>query len=306
MIQRTAGGQRGADRADAVAPGGRAEHDRQAEHGQADAVPAVLGGERFGLVRTGDRAGQPTGAAGEQVPGARADLDRARGGVPGRRTVSEGSDVVALDRLDGQLLRLGDRRQVLGRGGAVHHRRAGGHAASVCSGIGRDRRVGGGIEGAEVDRPGREQVLRELAAGTATGLRLVGDVVVLVVVVVVVLVVGVPEEPVADLAEPFGDLVHRGGGDDQQAEERHQHEQDDGDDRADAGHERRADGPAEQPPEPGPAALGIGVRAEHLGDADHRGASSRTSRSAAGRGTPGAGRCAAAAARRRRGRRARP
>ena len=50
---------------------GRAQHDRQAQHGQADAVPAVLGGQRFGLLRAGDRAGQAAGAAGEQVPARR-------------------------------------------------------------------------------------------------------------------------------------------------------------------------------------------------------------------------------------------
>ena len=48
------------------------EHDRQAEHGQADAVAAVLGRERLGLLRAGDRAGEAAGAAGEQVPAAAA------------------------------------------------------------------------------------------------------------------------------------------------------------------------------------------------------------------------------------------
>ena len=68
MIQRTAWATPAPDRADAVAPGGRAEHDRQAEHGEADAVPAVFGGQRFGLFRARDRTGQPAGATREQAP----------------------------------------------------------------------------------------------------------------------------------------------------------------------------------------------------------------------------------------------
>ena len=48
------------------------------EHGQADAVPAVLGGERLGLLRAGDRAGQAAGAAGEQVPAAATTRQRPR------------------------------------------------------------------------------------------------------------------------------------------------------------------------------------------------------------------------------------
>ena len=73
MIQRTAVGQAGADRADAVAPRRGAQHDRQAEDGQADAVAAVLGRERLGLLRPGDRPGEAAGAAGEQVPAAAGD-----------------------------------------------------------------------------------------------------------------------------------------------------------------------------------------------------------------------------------------
>ena len=67
------------DRADAVAPRGRAEHDRQAQHGQADAVPAVLGGQRLGLLRAGDRAGEAAGAAGEQVPAPPATIPKRPG-----------------------------------------------------------------------------------------------------------------------------------------------------------------------------------------------------------------------------------
>ena len=55
-----------ADGADPVAPGGGAEHDRQAEHGEADAVPAVFGGSGSASSGTGDRAGQPSGAAGSR------------------------------------------------------------------------------------------------------------------------------------------------------------------------------------------------------------------------------------------------
>ena len=63
-------GQADTDGADPVAPGGRAQDDRQPQHGQADAVPAVLGGERLGLLRAGDGPGEATGAAGEQPPAA--------------------------------------------------------------------------------------------------------------------------------------------------------------------------------------------------------------------------------------------
>ncbi len=65
-----AAGEACADRADAVAPGRGAEHDRQAEDAEADAVPTVLRGERLGLVRARDRAGQAAGAAGQQAPAA--------------------------------------------------------------------------------------------------------------------------------------------------------------------------------------------------------------------------------------------
>jgi hypothetical protein len=61
-------GQADTDRADPVAPGGRTQDDRQPQHGQADAVAAVLGGERLGLLRAGDGPGEATGAAGEQPP----------------------------------------------------------------------------------------------------------------------------------------------------------------------------------------------------------------------------------------------
>ena len=71
--------------------------------------------------------------------------------------------------------------------------------------------------------------------------------VVLVVVVLVVVVVVAAQQAVTELAEPLGDLVDGRRGDDEQAEEGQQGEEDDGDDRADAGRERRADGPAEQP-----------------------------------------------------------
>ena len=76
------GGDAGADRADAAGPHARAEHDGQAEHGEPDAVAAVLGGERLGLVRAGDRAGQPAGAAGDSASRA-ADQPE-----PGRRPAS--------------------------------------------------------------------------------------------------------------------------------------------------------------------------------------------------------------------------
>ena len=78
MIQRTPAGQRDADRPDPVAPGGRADDDGQPEDGEADAVAAVLGGQRLGLVRAGHRAGQAAGAAGEQVPAAAGDAARGR------------------------------------------------------------------------------------------------------------------------------------------------------------------------------------------------------------------------------------
>ena len=177
-------------------------------------------------------------------------LERARGGVPGPQHGQRGQHVVALDRLDGQLLAARDRRQVLRRAGPVDHRRP--RAAvrsSVCSGSvvsvasaaasSAPRSIG-----PVVSRSSESDLRRNAAAGRR--LRLVVVLVVVVLVVVLVVVVAA-EQPVGELAQPLGDLVHRGGGDDQQAEERQQGEQDDGDDRAHAGDQRRADGPADQP-----------------------------------------------------------
>ena len=74
-------GQGYAHRADAVAPGGGAQDDGQAEHGQAHAVAAVLGRERLGLLRSGDGPGQAAGPAGEQPPGAAGGAPQVEAGV---------------------------------------------------------------------------------------------------------------------------------------------------------------------------------------------------------------------------------
>ena len=173
--------------------------------------------------------------------------------------------------------------------------------------LGRDRRVGGGVQRAEVDRAGLEQVLRQRLAAGAAPRGLVRLVVLLVVVVLVVVVVAA-EQAVGELAQPLGDLVHRGGGDDQQAEEAEQGQQDDGDDRADAGAQRRADGPAEQAAGAGDAAAaGRRPWPSDLGDAERPTAIMRQpadDQPAARLGARRRG--AAAAARRRRGRRAAP
>ena len=222
----------------------------------------------------------------------------------GPQHVERGQDVVPGDRLDGELLRLVDRRQVLRRVGPVDDRRAqrGVHRR------GDDRRVDRGVRGAEVDRAGGEQVLRQGLPAEAATLRrrLLLVLVVLLVVVLVVLVVVAAQQPVGQLTEPLGDLVDRCRGDDEQAEERQEHEQDDGDAGADAGSQRRADGPADQAARAGQARLGVGRGADDLRDGRARRRPCRSSRSPGARAPPGGGRGGAAAARRRRGRRAAP
>ena len=158
---------------------------------------------------------------------------------------------------------------------------------------GRDGGVGRVVERAEVDRAGGEQVLRQRLPAEAAALRgLLRLVVLVLVVVLVVVVVAAPQQAVADLAEPLGDLVHGRRGDDEQAEEGEQRQEDDGDDGADPGGQRRADGPADQPTGAVLAVLRVGAGCRGSGRCRAPRRCCRASRSPAGRGPPGAGRCA--------------
>ena len=109
---------------------------------------------------------------------------------------------------------------------------------------------------------------------------------VLVVLVVVLVVVVAAQQPVGELAQPLGDLVHRGGRGHQQAEEGEQAQQDDGDDGADAGDQRGADRPADQATGARPAHPRVGRRPDDVGDAEHRGDQAQP---ADGQAAPGLG-----------------
>ena len=130
-------GQTGADRADAVAPRRGAEHDRQPEDGEADPVAPVLGGQRFGLLRPGDRPGETTGAAGQQVPAAADHAPQAGralllGGTAGRGTLG-GRPLLARSRRAGASApggRRSARRRGAGRHASDGNRRSAGLPAS--------------------------------------------------------------------------------------------------------------------------------------------------------------------------------
>src|SRR3954470_16410908 len=182
--------------------------------------------------------------------------------------------------------------------------------------LGGERGVRRLVEGAQVDRAGDEQVLRErLAPAAAAWLLLLLDVILFVVELVVV-VLAAAEQVVAELAQPLGDLVHRRRRDDQQAEEGQQCQQDDSDDGADPRFQRRTDRPADEATGTGPALTRIGRRAEQLRDAQNRrdgaqpadcgAAGGPPSGSRAGRAPRASVRGGAAAARRRRERPAAP
>src|SRR3954469_9954045 len=158
-----------------------------------------------------------------------------------------------------------------GRGAGAGARGPGGPGAGLgVRGSGGEGGLGRGLVRGVVDRPGREQILRErLPAGAAAGRGLFF--LVLLVVVVVVVVVVAAQQPVGELPQPLRDLVHRCRGDDEEPEERQEGQQDDGDDRPDAGTERGTDGPSDQSAGPGDTRLGDGRGTEDLRDAEDGG-----------------------------------